>query len=101
MSVADKEQEAEVRQALHTIQDEFLPVKENLMTLLEHVEKRGEKRGRIATLIRLLSAGFAEFSAADAARVRKLPDPALDELTDAIATRHTWAEIEPMLRQRG
>ncbi len=26
---------------------------------------------------------------------------ALEELTDAIAMRRTWAEIEPILRQRG
>ncbi|TVS20013.1 MAG: hypothetical protein EA424_06125 [Planctomycetaceae bacterium] len=75
------------------------------MTLLEHLEKRGEKRGekcgRIGTLVRLLSAGFPEFSAADADRVRDLPDHKLDELTDAIAMRRTWAEIERILQQRG
>ena len=101
MSVADKDQESEVRQALQSIQDEFLPVKEHIMTLLEHLEKRGEKRGEIATLIRQLSAGFAEFSVADAERVRELPDEALEELTDAIAMRRTWAEIDPILQQRG
>ncbi len=109
MSVTDKDQEADVRQALQSIQGEFLPVKEHIMTLLEHLEKRGEKRGeergeergRISTLVRLLSAGFAEFSAADADRVRDLPADRLDELTDAIAMRRTWAEIEPILRQRG
>jgi hypothetical protein len=103
MSVTEKDQEAEVRQALQSIQDEFLPVKENIMTLLEHLEERGEKRGehlgKISTLIRQLSTGFAEFSPADADRVRELPDEALDELTVAIATRRTWAELEPILRQ--
>jgi hypothetical protein len=77
------------------------------MTLLEHLEERGEKRGekrgehfgKISTLIRQLSTGFAEFSPADADRVRELPDEALDELTDAIAMRRTWAQIEPILRQ--
>ncbi len=67
------------------------------MTLLEHLERSGTAN----TLVRQLSAGFSEFSAADADRVRKLPDAALEELTDAIAMRRTWAEIEPMLRQRG
>jgi hypothetical protein len=95
MSVTEKDQEAEVRQALQSIQDEFLPVKENIMTLLEHLERTGTAN----TLIRQLSAGFAEFSATDADRVRELSDEALDELTDAIAARRTWAEIEPILRQ--
>jgi hypothetical protein len=97
MSVTDKDQEAEVRQALQSIQAEFLPVKEHIMTLLEHLEQRG----RIGTLVRLLSAGFPEFSAADADRVRDLPSDKLDELTDAIAMRRTWAEIERILQQRG
>jgi hypothetical protein len=44
---------------------------------------------------------FSEFSGSDADRLRELPDEALDELTDAIAMRRTWAEIEPILRQRG
>ena len=67
------------------------------MTLREHLERTGTAN----TLIRQLSAGFPEFSSTDADRVRDLPDPALDELTDAIAMRRTWAEIEPILRQRG
>jgi hypothetical protein len=99
MSVMESGQEAEVRQALLSIQDEFLPVKENIVTLLEHLEKRGEKRGKIETLIRLLSAAFPESSAADADRVRRLPDEALDQLTDAIALRRPWAEIEELLRR--
>ncbi len=44
-SVMDRKQEGEVRQALQSLQDEFLPVKENIVTLLEHLEQRGEKRG--------------------------------------------------------
>jgi hypothetical protein len=94
-----------VRQSLQTIQDEFLPVKENIMTLLEHLRKQGEKRekrgqrfGKVNTLIRQLSAAFREFSTADADRVRGLPNETLDELTDAIAVRRTWAEIEPIVR---
>ena len=86
-----------MRQAIQSLQDEFLPLKENVMTLLEHLERTGTAN----TLIRQLSAGFPEFSATDADRVRELPDEALDELTDAIAMRRTWAEIEPILRQRG
>jgi hypothetical protein len=97
MSVTEKDQEAEVRQAIQSLQDEFLPLKENVMTLLEHLERTGTAN----TLIRLLSAGFPEFSGSDADRVRELPDEALDELTDAIAMRRTWAEIEPILRQGG
>jgi hypothetical protein len=111
MSVMEPGQEAEVRKALLSIQDEFLPVKENIVTLLEHLEKRGEKRGerrgerrgekrgKIETLTRLLSAAFPESSSADADRVRKLPNEALDQLTDAIALRRPWAEIEELLRR--
>ena len=96
-----------MRQALQSVQDEFLPVKENIMTLLEHLketsEKQGEKRGHFLgqahTLIRLLSATFAEFTPAHADRVRQLPDEMLDELTDAIALHRTWSEIEPMLHR--
>lgn len=95
MSVTEKDQEAEVRQALRSLPGEFLPVKENIMTLLEHLERTGTAN----TLVRLLSAGFAEFSAADADRVRELPDEAMEELTDAIAKRCTWTEIEAILRQ--
>jgi hypothetical protein len=81
LSVTEKDQEVEVRQSLQTIQDEFLPVKENIMTLLEHLKKQGEKRGekrgqrfgKVNTLIRQLSAAFREFSTADADRVRGLP----------------------------
>jgi hypothetical protein len=40
LSVTEKDQEVEVRQSLQTIQDEFLPVKENIMTLLEHLKNR-------------------------------------------------------------
>jgi hypothetical protein len=77
------------------------------MTLLEHIEKRGVKQGvkqgeilgKSNTLIRLLSAAFAEFTPAHADRVRSLSGELLDELTDALATHHTWSEIEPMLRQ--
>ena len=67
------------------------------MTLLEHLERNGTAN----TLIRQLSAGFSEFSSTDADRVRDLPDKALDELTDAIAMRRTWAELESILQQRG
>lgn len=74
------------------------------MTLLEHLEKRGEKRGlragKVATVVRLLSAAFPEFSPAAADRVGRLPDPMLDELTDAVATRRVWAEIEPLIWRR-
>ncbi len=69
------------------------------MTLLEHLEKRGQSLGKAQTLIRLLSAGFAEFTPADADRVHALPDALLDDLTDAIAMRRNWPEIEPILRQ--
>jgi predicted transposase YdaD len=111
LSVTEKDQEAEVRQSLQTIQDEFLPVKENIMTLLEHLKKSGEKRGekrgkergqrlgKANTLVRLLSAAFPEFSTADADRVRELPDGTLDELTDAIAVRRSWTEIESIVRR--
>jgi hypothetical protein len=102
LSVTEENQEAEVRQALQSIQDEFLPVKENIMTLLEHLQKTSEKRGQFLgkahTLIRQLSAVFAEFTPAHADRVRQLPDELLDDLTDAIAMHRTWAEIEPILR---
>jgi len=47
-----------------------------------------------------LSAAFPEFSPAAADRVGRLPDPVLDELTDAVATRRAWAEIEPLIWQR-
>ena len=73
------------------------------MTLLEHLQETSEKRGHFLgqahTLIRQLSAAFAEFTPAHADRVRQLPDKLLDELTDAIAMHRTWAEIEPILRQ--
>jgi len=45
------------------------------------------------------SAAFPESSSADADRVRRLPDEALDQLTDAIALRRPWAEIEELLRR--
>ena len=75
------------------------------MTLLEHLEKRGEKRGQrigqVNTLIRLLSAAFPDFSPADAQRVYQLSNEALDQLTDAIAAGHSWGEIEPLLGELG
>lgn len=78
------------------------------MTLLEHLEKRGERRGerrglhvgKVATVVRLLSAAFPEFTPAVADQVGRLSDPMLDELTDAIATRRAWADIEPLIRRR-
>jgi hypothetical protein len=116
LSVTDEQQEAEVRGALQSVQDEFLPVKEHLMTLLEHLKKSGVKRGKklgvkrgkelgqhlgqVATLTRQLSAAFPEFSPADAERVRALPDHLLDQLADAIALRRTWAEIQELLQPR-
>jgi hypothetical protein len=103
LSVTNAPRETELRQALQSIQDEFLPVKENIMTLLEHLEKRGEKRGqhlgKANTLIRWLSSVFPGFSAADAERVSKLPDEVLDELTDRVAQHATWVEIERILRR--
>jgi hypothetical protein len=105
LSVTKKGQEAEVRAAVESMPDQFLPVKEKVMTLLEHLrkqgEKRGEKRGRVAILIQLLSAAFPEFSAADADRVRKLPAGLLAELTDAIAHRRSWDEIAEILARNG
>jgi len=125
LSVTDEEQEAEVRQSLQTLQNEFLPVKEHFMTLLEHLEKRGEKRGkelgeklgekrgekrgteigqhlgRVVTLTRQLSAAFPEFTSAEAERLKKLPDKALDEVADAIVQRRTWADIRKLLRRNG
>jgi len=118
LSVTDEQQEAEVRGALQSVQDEFLPVKEQLMTLLEHLKKSGVERGkklgvkrgvkrgkelgqhlgRVAMLTRQLSAVFPEFSPADAERVRALPDHVLDQLADAIALRRTWAEIQELLQ---
>ncbi len=65
MSVTEEDQEAEVRQAIQSLQDEFLPLKENIMTLREHLERTGTAN----TLIRQLSAGFPEFSSTDADRV--------------------------------
>jgi hypothetical protein len=53
----------------------------------------------VNTLIRQLSAAFPEFSATDADRVRKLSDRTLDQLTDAIATRLSWTEIQRMMRR--
>jgi hypothetical protein len=101
--VTEKDQEAEVRQALQSVQDEFLPVKENMMILLEHLEKRGVRRGRhlgkAETLIRLLSAAYPDLLPADQDRMRDLPDEKLDELTDAIAQRRPWSEIEAILQQ--
>ena len=113
LSVMEKDREVEVRQALHSIDEEFGPIKENIMTLLEHLEERGEKRGekrgeergekrgqhlgKINTLVRQLSAAFPAFGAVDADRVRELPDKRLDELAEAIAVRRTWAEIEKIL----
>jgi hypothetical protein len=123
-SAAGPEKEPEVRRALLSAAAEFEPVKETAMTLLEHLEKRGEKRGakrgerrgkqlgeklgkmvgqregRIATLLRLLSAAIPEFSEADAASVREVTDAALDEMTDAIAQRRPWREIRSLLRER-
>ncbi len=110
LSVTDERQEAEVRRGLQSVQNEFLPVKEHLMTLLEHLQKRGEKRGRklgkklgqhlgqVATLTRQMSAAFPQFTPADAERVRELPDDVLDQLADAIALRRTWAEIQELLQ---
>lgn len=80
-------------------------MKENILTLLEHLEKRGEKRGqkrgqragKVATVVRLLSAAFPELTPAVADQVGRLPDPMLDELTDAVATRCTWADIESLI----
>lgn len=112
LSVTEEDQEAEVRQALQLVQDEFLPVKENIMTLLELIEERGKKQGvkqgvkqgeilgKSNTLIRLLSAAFPQFTAADADRVRKFSDQGLDELTDALATHPTWSKIKPIVRHR-
>lgn len=54
----------------------------------------------VETLVRLLSAAFPEFTPANADQVGGLPDDMLDELTDAIALRRTWAEVEPLLRRR-
>jgi hypothetical protein len=102
LSVTDEQQQAEVRGALQSVQDEFLPVKEHLMTLLEHLKKEGKKLGqrlgRVSMLTRQLSAAFPEFSPADAKRVRALPDEVLDQLADAIALRRTWAEIQELLQ---
>lgn len=99
-----------MRGALPSGQDEFLPVKEHLMTLLEQLRKQGEKRGkergkelgqrlgRVAMLTRQISAAFPEFSPADAKRMRALPDDVLDQLADALALRRTWAEIQKLLQ---
>jgi len=108
LSVTDEKQEPEVRRSLQSVQDEFIPVKEHLMTLLELLQKRGEERGeergqhlgRVAMLTRMLSAGFPEFSPADAERLHKLPDEVLDELANAIALRRSWAEIRKLLRRK-
>jgi hypothetical protein len=108
MSVTEEDQEAEVRQALQSVQDEFLPVKENIMTLLELIEERGKKEGvkqgeilgKSNTLIRLLSAAFPQFTAADEDRVREFSDQRLDELTDALAKHSTWSEIKSLVRHR-
>jgi len=111
LGVTDETQEAEVRGTIQSVPDEFLPLKEQMVTLLEHLEERGEKRGkelgeklgekrgRLSTLARQLSAAFPEFSSADATRLEKLSDDALDELTDAIALRRTWADIRKLLRR--
>ena len=73
------------------------------MTLLEHLEKRGEKRGqrlgKVETLTRQLSAAFPELTLANADQLGRLPDETLDELTDAIALRRTWFEIESLIRR--
>jgi hypothetical protein len=96
LSVSDEQQEAEVRRSLQSVQDEFIPVKEHFMTLLELFQKRG----RVSMLTRMLSAAFPEFAAADADRLQKLPDEVLDELADAIALRRPWAEIRKLLRRK-
>jgi hypothetical protein len=105
LSVTEDDQETEVRKSLQSIQDEFVPVKEGIMTLLEHFEKQGEKRGQrigqVNTLIRLLSAAFPDFSPTDAEQVHQLSNESLDQLTDAIAAGHPWDELEPLLGQSG
>lgn len=82
------------------------------MTLLELIEQRGKKEGlkegvkegeilgKSNTLIRLLTAAFPQFTAADADRVRKFSDQRLNELTDALATHHAWSKIKPIVRHR-
>jgi hypothetical protein len=66
---------------------------------LEHLEQRGLREGRVQTLVRLMSAANREFSESDAAKVRDLPDAALDELTDAIALRLPWKDLPKLLRK--
>jgi len=51
-------------------------------------------------LLRLLPAAYPEFSAADAEHVRALSDQALADLTDAVALRKSWAEIQQFLSQQ-
>ena len=121
-SVTGPEKEPVVRQALLTATAEFEPVKETAMNLLEHLEKRGEKRGkklgeklgkklgekwgkkvglregRLAMLLKWLSAAFPEFTARDAARVEELTDAELDEIAGVLARRRPWREIRNLLR---
>jgi hypothetical protein len=83
---------------------QFEPIKESVMTLLEHLEQRGEQRGlregRVQTLVRQMSAANPEFSESDAAKLRELPDAALDELTDAIALHAPWKDLRKLLRKK-
>ncbi len=107
MAVTQPEDEPEIRHSLLSLKAEFEPVKESVMTLLEHLEQRGEQRGkeaglregRVQTLVRLLSAANPEFTESDAVKVRELPDKALDKLTDAIALHRPWKELRKLLRE--
>jgi hypothetical protein len=96
-SVTEPDEEPEIRESLLSMKVQFEPIKESVMTLLEHLEQRGQREGRVQTLIRLMSAANPEFRESDVAKVRELPDAALDELTDAIALRMPWKDLRKVL----
>jgi hypothetical protein len=99
-SVTEPGDEAEIRESLLSMKVQFEPIKESVMTLLEHLEQRGLREGRVQTLVRQMSAANPEFSESDAAKLRELPDAALDELTDAIALHAPWKDLRKLLRKK-
>ena len=99
-SVVEPEQEQEVRQALLDAKAEFEPVEESVVTLLEHLEKRGEERGRAKGLSDWLSVAMPEFTADDANRLNKVSLRRLDQISAAMRARESWDVIRELIWKR-
>lgn len=110
LSVIQPEQEQEVRQALESAKTEFEPVQEHVMTLLEHLQQRGEQlglqrgerlgelRGRIEMLSEWLASAFPEFGDEDAARLNELSADGLTEVKTALREHQSWTAIRKLIR---